>query len=114
MEMHENIKFRREELGLSQDQLAKKVGYSDRSSITKIETVKVDLPYSKILELSYALYLSPIQLMGLDESACLAPEIVELAETIKARDDLRCLIDKAKGLSAEDLKFVNRIVETLK
>ena len=74
----------------------------------------MDLPYSKILELFDALYLSPVQLMGLEKGTCFDPEIVELLETIKTRDDLRCLIDKAKGLSAEELKFVNRIVKNLK
>ena len=37
MDIGERIKLRREELNLSQDELAKKVGYKSRSSINKIE-----------------------------------------------------------------------------
>ena len=66
LELYKNIKKRREELGLSQDALAKKVGYTDRSSIAKIESGKVDLPQSKILEIAEALRIPPGELMGLD------------------------------------------------
>ena len=36
-EVYKRIRQRREELGLSQDELAKKLGYKSRSSINKIE-----------------------------------------------------------------------------
>jgi DNA-binding XRE family transcriptional regulator len=37
MELYERIKKRREELDLSQDELAQKLGYKSRSTIAKIE-----------------------------------------------------------------------------
>ena len=37
------IKKRREQIGMSQDELAQKVGYKSRSSINKIELNKQDL-----------------------------------------------------------------------
>lgn len=66
METHENIKRLREKLGWSQEELAEKVGYTDRSSIAKIEAGKVDLQQSKIAAFASALSVSPAQLMGLD------------------------------------------------
>ena len=42
------IKLRREELGLSQEILAKALGYTSRSSINKIELGYQDLPAKKI------------------------------------------------------------------
>ena len=64
METHENIKYLREKQGMSQDTLAEKVGYKDRSSIAKVEAGKVDLSQSKIAAFAAALSVSPAQLMG--------------------------------------------------
>ena len=65
--LYKNIKNKRQELGLSQEELAKKVGYKDRTSIAKIETGKVDLSQSKIMEFANVLGVSPSYLMGWDD-----------------------------------------------
>lgn len=65
--LYKNIKKRRLELKMSQDQLAAMTGYKDRSSITKIEKGEVDLAESKIREFAKALKISPQELMGWDE-----------------------------------------------
>ena len=62
----ERIKKRRTELGLSQDELAKRLGYKSRSSINKLEQGKADIPRSKILVFSKALSCSPSYLLGLE------------------------------------------------
>lgn len=49
MTLYDNIKTLRENLKMSQDELARKVGYKDRTSIAKIESGKIDLAQSKIL-----------------------------------------------------------------
>lgn len=64
MELYLNIKKRREELGLSQEELAKETGYTSRTSIAKIESGKVDLPQSKIETFAKALKTTPSKLMG--------------------------------------------------
>ena len=56
--LYKNIKKRRLELKMSQDQLAAMTGYKDRSSITKIEKGEVDLAESKIREFAKALKIS--------------------------------------------------------
>ena len=58
------IKKRREELGLSQEELAAKLGYKSRSSINKIELGLSDIPFSKIPLFAKALELEPEILMG--------------------------------------------------
>lgn len=63
--LYENIRRLRLEKHISQDELARLTGYKDRSSITKIESGKVDLPQSKILLFSKVLGVSPSSLMGL-------------------------------------------------
>lgn len=65
METYENIKLLREKLGLSQEELAERVGYKDRSSIAKIESGCVDLAQSKIAMFAKALNVSPGELMGI-------------------------------------------------
>ena len=64
LSLYKNIKAKRQELGLSQEELAKKVGYRDRTSIAKIETGKVDLSQSKIIEFANILGVTPSCLMG--------------------------------------------------
>lgn len=43
MELYKRIKARREELGMSQEELATKLGYKSRSTINKIEMGKNDI-----------------------------------------------------------------------
>lgn len=68
METHENIKALRELRGLSQEALAAKVGYKDRSSIAKIESGIVDLSQSKIAAFAAALGVTPAYLMGIEDT----------------------------------------------
>ena len=61
------IKKRREQLGISQEQLANILGYKSRSSINKIELNHTDLPQSKIVALAKALSVTPAYLMGWED-----------------------------------------------
>ena len=67
LKLYENIKTLRKENGWSQDELAKKMGYTDRSSIAKIESGKVDLSQSKIMEFARVFGVEPGDLMGWEE-----------------------------------------------
>ena len=62
---YERIRQLRTQLGLSQDDLAKLMGYSDRSMIAKIESGKVDISYKKILDFARILNTTPGFLMGI-------------------------------------------------
>lgn len=64
LELYANIRNRRKELGMSQDELAKKVGYTSRSTIARIENGEIDLPQSKIKAFADALKTTPGELMG--------------------------------------------------
>lgn len=64
MEIGARIKSRREELRMSQEELAKKVGYKSRSSVNKIETDGRGLPQNKIVMFAKALQTTPAYLMG--------------------------------------------------
>ena len=62
--LYENIKRLRKEKRMSQERLAELAGYTDRSSIAKIEKGLVDLPQSKIVDIARALNTTPGELMG--------------------------------------------------
>lgn len=67
MTIGERIKKKREELKLSQEQLAEIMGYKSKTSIHKAEQGITDLPQSKIIEFARALKTTPSYLMGWEE-----------------------------------------------
>ena len=68
LKLYENIKRYRMEAKLSQAELARRTGYTDRSSIAKIEKGLVDLSQSKIKQFAEVLGVTPGHLMGWDET----------------------------------------------
>ncbi len=77
MELYKRIRSRREELGMSQEELAKKMGYKSRSTINKIEMGKNDIPQSKISAFASALDVDETWLMGYED-----PNIVKFENEI--------------------------------
>lgn len=67
--LYDRIKSRRTELGLTVEELAHKMGYKDKSSISKIENGKADIPQSKIAAFADALQTTPAYLMGWEEQS---------------------------------------------
>ena len=75
--LYENIKRLRKENNLTQEQLAIRMGYGDRSTIAKIEAGKVDLSQSKILEFAKVFGVDAGELMGYDGTASLPTDTPE-------------------------------------
>lgn len=67
METREIMKNRREELGMTQTELALKVGYKDKSTIAKIEAGTRDFPAAKVRVFAKALQFRPADLLPEDE-----------------------------------------------
>ena len=67
-EIYDRIKARRIELGLTVEQLAALMGYKDKSSISKIENGKADIPQSKVAAFARALKTTTAYLVGIDEA----------------------------------------------
>lgn len=63
MGIGDKIRQRRETIGMSQVELANKLGYTSRSSINKIEKDINDIPQSKIIAFAEALETTPAFLM---------------------------------------------------
>lgn len=67
MAIGQRIQNRREELGLTQEELAHRIGYKSKSSINKIELGVYSLRQSKIKAIADALETTPAYIMGWDE-----------------------------------------------
>jgi transcriptional regulator with XRE-family HTH domain len=65
----DRIRNRREFLGLSQEDLARMIGYTSRSSINKIETGAQQLRQSKIKAVADALDTTVNYILGIDTKA---------------------------------------------
>jgi repressor LexA len=63
-EVGSRIKQRRRMLGLTQTELAEKLGYTDRSSISRIEKGNADIPQSRMAAFADALQTTPAFLLG--------------------------------------------------
>ena len=77
------IRQRREQLGLSQEELAARMGYRSKSSITKLEKGINDLPRAKLEELAAALNTTPAWLMGLVDLPSPPPGFEPLPEMVR-------------------------------
>ena len=75
--------LRRKELGLSQEELAQRMGYRSKSSITKLEKGVNDLPQAKLEELAAALETTPAYLLGLDAPCTPPPGFEPLPKMVR-------------------------------
>ena len=67
--IYDRIRARRLELGLTVEDLAQQLGYKDKSSISKIENGKADIPQAKVELFANALHTTTAYLMGVDGPA---------------------------------------------
>lgn len=96
----DRIKARRLELDMSQDELARLVGYKSRSSINKIESDGRLLPQRKIMEIANALNTTPAYIMGWEESN----ETESPSVPLTPRDERQIAADLEKMLADLDSK----------
>ena len=82
-DLSSRIRQRREQLGLSQEELAARMGYRSKSSITKLEKGINDLPRAKLEELAAALDTTPAWLMGLVALPSPPPGFEPLPEMVR-------------------------------
>ena len=82
-DLSSRIRQRREQLGLSQEELAARMGYRSKSSITKLEKGINDLPRAKLEELAAALDTTPAWLMGLVDLPYPPPGFEPLPEMVR-------------------------------
>lgn len=87
MTFGERVKKRREMIdGLSQEKLAKMVGYKCRSAINKVELGIIDVSQDKVMDYAKALKTSPAYLMGwVDDPELTHEETLQLEKENKIK-----------------------------
>ena len=108
MTVGERIKQKRIELNLSQDELAKKVGYKSRSSIQKIECAR-KLPLDKVELMASALECTPAYLMGWEDEDIIMDDYFPNENSISNEDQL--LLDQYHNVSAETRAAIDLLLK---
>lgn len=118
-----NIRKRREELGMTQQELADKLGYSSKSTINKIENGTNDITQSKIKAFAKALNTTVPELMGwgdgvVKESSSqyyyLNDDVRELAQELFDNRELKLVMDASRKLSKKSLIDLYNIIDSMK
>ena len=115
-EIGKRIRAKREELGLTQEELASKLGYKSKTTIAKIENGTNDIVQSKVAEFAKVLGTTPAYLMGWTkfDDRCSGkeaddgdPRLNKLAANIlKFHGDQKRLFDNYEELSDTNKKKV--------
>ena len=106
-EIGKRIRSRREQLGMTQEELASRLGYKSKTTIAKIENGTNDIVQSKVTEFAKVLDTTPAYLMGWTQ---LDGNVVNEKEPeLPARDekDIAKILEQTKEqlLSQEGLMF---------
>ena len=108
MSIGEKIKARRTELKWSQRELSDKMGYSNHSTIARIESGTVDIPQSKIVRFSEVLGVSVGYLMGWEETKKSAT--YDDSGLSKSKKQLLALAEQCSEEEAERLLQVMKLI----
>lgn len=123
MAIGERIKARRKELGMTQQQLADRLGYKSKASINKIEVGKNGIAQKKIVDFANALQTSIEYLMEMDNDSDENSqqsvyytdfETAKRAEEMATNSELRALFDVQRNMDPEDLKALYGMALALK
>ena len=106
----------RKSLGMTQEELAHRIGYKSKSAVNKIELGGRDLPRKKIADIAHALGVSPAYLMGWEEEPedtgamaadfLMDPDLVEMAPAFLSLDaaDRAMVMSLVASLAAKTKK----------
>jgi len=114
LKLYQNIRLYRKQAKLTQDELAKLAGYTDRSSIAKIEKGLVDLSQTKIKQFADIFGVAPSTLMGWVEEIEERPEEMAQLHFEMIEDvDLSEMFPDFKKLDEQQRKLVKDLVHSL-
>lgn len=111
MEIGMRIKKRREELGMTQDELAKKLGYANRSSVNKVENSR-EVSMKKINAYANALNVTVANLMGWTEGEISV--VVDIDTRLNDMPEhLKLYALKLAEMSKEKQEFIMQSIDML-
>ncbi len=113
MVLKDRIREARNQAGLSQTELANKIGVKWQT-VQKYENgIISNVPSDKIEAMAKAMDVTPAYLMGWDEEEP-EDEVWELRQQLREQPGMQILFDAAKGVSKEDLEMAAEIVRRFK
>lgn len=107
------IKALREELGMSQDDLAAKMGYKNRSTIAKIENGVNDVVQSNIVKFAEVLGTTPARLMGWEQEQANNNIIASIVIRLRSDNEFLSVVEMLNGLDAEKISGVKQMLSAL-
>lgn len=115
----ERIRARREELGMTQQELADRMGYSSRTTINKIEAGVNDISQSKVVAFAKALDTTVAYLMEWEEedkqkAYYLNDETAEIAQAVFDDPDLRMLFHASRDCRPESIRLAAEMLRQMK
>lgn len=110
MKIGEKIKHRRKELKWSQRDLAAKMGYN-HSTVTRIETGKIDIPQSRIMQFAEVLGVSVAYLMGWEEVQKKNDTMTDVVIRMRTDNEFFSLVEKLNRLDAVQLASVTQVAD---
>ena len=113
MHIGDRIKKRRIELDWSQRDLAKRMGYTNNSTIAKIEQGKVDVYQNKIVQFSEVLGVSIAYLMGWEEEEQKNDFIAEAVLKMRTDETFASVVENIYKLDKDKLETINQMLNTL-
>lgn len=109
----ENIKIRREALGMSQDELAEKMGYKSRSTIAKIEKGVNDVTQTNIVKFAEILKTTPAYLMGWEKIQKKNDILSDIILHLRSDDDFLSLVETLHGMDTGKIQAVKQMLSAL-
>ena len=109
------IKDRRNELGWSQRELARRMGYKDNSTLARIEQGKVSIYQPKIVQFSEVLDVSVAYLMGwIEEETEKKNDILtDIILKMRTDDTFMSVVENLYKLDNNKLETINQMLNTL-
>lgn len=106
-EIGKRIRSRREQLGMTQEELASRLGYKSKTTIAKIENGTNDIVQSKVTEFAKVLDTTPAYLMGWTQLDGNVVNEKEPELTSRDEKDIAKILEQTKEqlLSQEGLMF---------
>lgn len=110
MEIGEKIRIRRMQLGWSQRELARKMGYKDNSTLARVEQGKVDVPQSRIVQFSQVLGVSIAWLMDWEEAEKKNDQLVPLVTRLRRDAEFMDAVQMLDTLTPQQFEAVKQML----
>ena len=104
MSFGDNLRNRRKELGLTQEEIGKRIGCG-KSTVNRYENGEINVPYDRILAAAKALETTPAYLMGWADD--------DPVDSESLKDDERILLKSYRSMTENDRDMMRDLARRL-